>query len=192
MRRALLVVALVTVSFGCGGGGGGGAAGAGGTAGSGGTGGGAGGSGGSTADGSLLAAMPPCLATMVKDCLPSGTCTTQVVDPNNPGILNSCYGNGVKTCVTMNATANSMVSTTTKADGKTVCYKIEATSAGTGSIMTMSFKDAAGSELGTATPGGSSTAPLTVTCKSDGKPYQWDWAAVNAALACTAGTCACP
>ena len=187
MRRALWVVALVTVSFGCGD-----AAGTGGTAGMGGTGGtagaaGAGGSGGSGA----LAAMPPCLAALAQSCLPSGTCTTQAVDPNSPGMVNSCYGNGVKTCVTVNATANTAVSTVTKADGKTVCYKAEMTF-GTGGSGTMSFKDAAGTEVATGTPGASSTAPITVICTSDGKTYQFDWSAASGASACTAGTCPCP
>ena len=187
MRRALWVVALVTVSFGCGD-----AAGTGGTAGMGGTGGtagaaGAGGSGGSGA----LAAMPPCLAALAQSCLPSGTCTTQAVDPNSPGMVNSCYGNGVKTCVTVNATANTAVSTVTKADGKTVCYKAEMTF-GTGGSGTMSFKDAAGTEVATGTPGASSTAPITVICTSDGKTYQFDWSAASGASACTAGTCSCP
>jgi hypothetical protein len=185
LRKTLWIAALVTVSLGCGGDSdNGGASGTGGAAGTGG----AGGSGGSAA----LAAMPPCLAAVAKDCLPSGTCTTQTVDPNNPGIVNSCYGNGVKGCVTVNSAANTMATTATKADGKTVCYQVEMTFASGGGLGSMSLKDAAGTELATISGSADGGSQLAVVCKSDGKSYQWDWAAGNAAMACTAGTCPCP
>jgi hypothetical protein len=134
--------------------------------------------------------MPPCLATVAGDCVGSGACTTQSVDPSNPGIVNACYANGVKSCVTMNSAASSMVSTAYKADGKTVCYKVAVTFSSAGGMSAISFQDAAGVEIAAGTSGTSGV--INVLCKNDGQTYPYDWAAVGNAAACTTGTCACP
>jgi hypothetical protein len=133
----------------------------------------------------LPSTVPPCLLSL--PCQPTGACTSQLLDPTNPYVSNTCYATGVKSCMATDPATGSYITTTYKADG-TLCYKMVMAFSATG--ITTTYTDPAGVQFGTATSSMTSTV-MNVTCASDGKTYAFDYTATGSAP-CTTGTCTCP
>jgi hypothetical protein len=139
---------------------------AGGTHGSGGAGpAGTGGAGGATASG--CGDVPPCLANLLTNCMPSGTCIEQQSDPTNFTMVtdNFCYSNGVKqsSVTTIDLASSSVSSVTTFSKAGSTCFSEEGTfggaGGGTGSI---NVKNGAGSVV--AVLSANAAGDTTVTC----------------------------
>jgi hypothetical protein len=90
--------------------------------------------------------------------------------------------------MTSDSVAGSFVTTTYKADGVNLCYKMTMALSATGMLTT--YADPASAQIGAATSGMTSTV-MNVTCASDGQTYAFDDTATGAAT-CTAGTGTCP
>lgn len=171
MRKAFMVTmtGILLGMLGCGGsetssnGNGGGASGTGGAI----------GSGGSTANptgGSMVPEgcnLPPCLATVMEGCAPSGTCVEQ-----SSGFFdsNTCYSNGVKEITKMNlnmATGTGDVSVTYKKNNA-VCYSFNMPMTASTTNATIQIKNGAGTTIATI-EANSTTDKSTITC-TGGQP----------------------
>ena len=131
----------------------------GGSGGAGGHGGGAGGSG-----GGLCANAPPCLVALYnlgQMCPATGACTT--ASQNSEGIIPTCFANGVKVYTDY---AHGSIRQL-KPDGTDcVVETYVASAAGPASTLDLTFKDASGATIATAT---SSSTGTVFTC--DGQTY---------------------
>lgn len=210
MRVAMLGLAIGSLSiFACGGGSGssldgGSDVGSGqqGPFGSGGsiTGGTGGTSGGAGSAGSCSIACLNQAATLVQNCQPSGSCTSQESISGSTISATACYSNGVKMGMSMGAgtgTSSAMSITATFKKSSAVCYTMvmNADISGAG---TVDFKNASGGEVATITVDAS--GGQTVTCPGQA-PVAIDAACSSASDTvssagdtqtdtCTAGTCA--
>jgi hypothetical protein len=143
-----------------------------------------GGGAGSSTDGSCF---PPCFASQVAACTPTGTCTTTQTGSASA----ECYDNGVKFC-SPGAPPVSVV--VTKADGKTKCVTMDVTIDEASHGGTATYKDASGKTFATAT---FTTDPVVkLTC--GGKTYDVDRSKPGCAFgsggipgACKTGSCSC-
>ncbi|MGA7744487.1 MAG: hypothetical protein ABSF35_24495 [Polyangia bacterium] len=141
---------------------------------------------------------PSCLASLATTCVPSGSCVSQT--DTTTFATNTCYSNGVKEIesVNVNTTTGSVTVTLTYEKGNSTCYSVDVagiSAAGSGGPITMTFKNASGSTIGTGTVD-STTNAVTITC-TGGQPVILNSscdtssyaAASSTTSTCTAGVC---
>jgi hypothetical protein len=184
----------------------------GGNHGSGGAGGAVAGSGGTTGGGGTTGAStcPPCLVTLVANCIPSGTCTEQSSPSSATGVTtdNICYSNGVKDAVTdtVDATSGTITFNATITKSGATCFTEDGSfdfGAGGGSGSTsisFTIKNASGAVVATLTED-TATGVTTVSC--GGQSYPLDnscgmtmpstgGSGGSSGTSCTQTTTACP
>ena len=146
--------------------------------------GGSGGSGGGVCD------EIPCLAPMVRGCMPSGSCTSQSATAGLVPTTTYCYANGVKeqTVVRASGTTSIVATLTVKRDAQ-ICYSIDVSMTDP-SAISYAFRDGSGTQVATGT--GTSSASLPVVTCNGGSPTPISIACgalVSATASCTPGSC---
>lgn len=132
----------------------------------------------------------PCLAPSVRDCAPSGGCTSQgMVGPTPLSTTsNYCYANGVKTQTVATVTGPSPITSTVtfKHDNQT-CFSVD-TATMDGSTYTLVFRDSSGKQIATGGVGGGG---LWILCDGSSTPALISDACSNAAYLVASGSASC-
>jgi hypothetical protein len=144
-------------------------------------------SGGGAGKGADDSCFPPCFASHVAECTPSGVCTST----QTGSATAECYDNGVKFC---SPGAPPVPVTVTKDDGKTLCVTMEVTIDEASHSGTATYKDASGHSFATAT---FTTDPVVkLTCGD--KTYDIDRSKPGCSFGsggipgvCKTGSCSC-
>jgi hypothetical protein len=104
---------------------------------------------------------PKCVADLMKDCLPMGSCTMQANQATT--VVNYCLSNGVKVLNEATTRGAEGIRVTRVMNGARLCYTAEADSRG--SVVTVEYRDASGKLVATAasTPGPS----YSLTCTGE-------------------------
>ena len=128
--------------------------------------------------------IPSCLADLMNNCAPSGTCVDQL--DTTTFADNVCFSNGIKIITTVDTTTSVIVMT--YKNGSSTCYTVELS--GTTTSETIAVKNPSGSVVATGT---GDTTSTTFTC-TGGQPVTLNPNCDSTALTgdtsnCTAGTC---
>jgi hypothetical protein len=129
---------------------------------------------------------PSCLADLLANCTPSGTCVEQVDLTTYSS--NVCYSNGVKELMSLDMTTG--VAVVTVKNGNTTCFTLEEVAPVIGTSSSLTIKNGSGQTVATGT--NNSDGTTTITC-TGGQPVTFDSScdpmSSAATTNCTEGSC---